>query len=111
MAQILKCSLFLFPLMIAAFPALAAQPASIEDCESIANSLAYNQCLASFGPKQGERKGERKVRSYARSEDELKPVARKTRSASGRKKAVFDIVTEEDDIPLSAPDPDQDNPE
>jgi hypothetical protein len=83
---------------------LAAQPSSIEDCESIANSLAYNQCLASFGPKQGERK----TRSSARMEDDggARPVNKKTRSSSGRKTATFDVITEDDDVPLSTPDPD-----
>lgn len=35
--------------------AAAAQPAAPSDCEGIRNDLAYNRCLASFGPKRGER--------------------------------------------------------
>jgi hypothetical protein len=33
-----------------------ATPASVSDCERIQNALAYNECLASFGPKVGERR-------------------------------------------------------
>lgn len=32
------------------------QPRSIADCETIKEDLAYNNCLASFGPKRGERR-------------------------------------------------------
>lgn len=38
------------------FAALAQTPASVSDCERIQNALAYNECLASFGPKVGERR-------------------------------------------------------
>jgi hypothetical protein len=38
-----------------AVPALAqGKPRTIEDCERIDEPLAYNACLASFGPKRGE---------------------------------------------------------
>ncbi len=35
--------------------AALAAPRSIADCESIKSDLAYNQCLASFGPAAGGR--------------------------------------------------------
>jgi hypothetical protein len=42
---------YLVPLLFLAWPlAVAAEPRSIDDCEKIKGDLAYNQCLASFGP-------------------------------------------------------------
>jgi hypothetical protein len=37
----------------AAAPSALAAPRSIADCEKIEAALAYNQCLASFGPAAG----------------------------------------------------------
>jgi hypothetical protein len=78
-------------------PTLAlAQPApkSIADCEKIKGDLAYNQCLASFGPKVGERRS----RGVATADGEDEPVVtagRPGRSSyagrGGRQRAVFDI--------------------
>ena len=49
----LICLLFL----LAPTLALAQEQArSISDCEKIKADLAYNNCLASFGPKMGERR-------------------------------------------------------
>jgi len=31
------------------------KPRTVDDCERIGEPLAYNACLASFGPKRGER--------------------------------------------------------
>ncbi len=45
-----------FLLALVPFAALAQTPASVSDCERIQNALAYNECLASFGPKVGERR-------------------------------------------------------
>lgn len=50
----------LLALFILACPTLAlaqagAAPRSIADCEKVKGDLAYNQCLASFGPRRGER--------------------------------------------------------
>src|SRR5690242_7410765 len=42
---------YLVALLLLAWPlAAAAEPQSIADCEKIKGDLAYNQCLASFGP-------------------------------------------------------------
>ncbi len=48
-------SLFGMFLDLALATAAAAAPRSIDDCEAIKEPLAYNACLASFGPKRGER--------------------------------------------------------
>lgn len=45
----------LFLVLPAAALAQTSAPQSIEDCERIKNDMAYNQCLASFGPKFGAR--------------------------------------------------------
>jgi hypothetical protein len=71
--------------------AAAAQPAP-SDCESIRNDLAYNRCLASFGPKRGERS----ARETADEPDA--PAARSARGApvlrrDGRQTATFDVVS------------------
>ena len=42
---------YLIALLLLTWPlAVAAQPRSIADCERVKGDLAYNQCLASFGP-------------------------------------------------------------
>ncbi len=42
---------YFIALLLFAWPlAAAAQPRSIADCEKVKGDLAYNQCLASFGP-------------------------------------------------------------
>jgi len=42
---------YFIALLLLAWPlAAAAQPRSIADCEKVKGDLAYNQCLASFGP-------------------------------------------------------------
>jgi hypothetical protein len=42
---------YLVALPLLAWPlAAAAEPRSIADCEKVKGDLAYNQCLASFGP-------------------------------------------------------------
>ena len=43
-------ALLLLGLLPAGVSAAAAQPRSIGDCEKVKGDLAYNQCLASFGP-------------------------------------------------------------
>lgn len=72
--------------------AAAAQPASPSDCEGIRNDLAYNRCLASFGPKRGERT----ARETADEPDA--PAAHSARGApvlrrNGRQTATFDVVS------------------
>ena len=72
--------------------AAAAQPAAPSDCEGIRNDLAYNRCLASFGPKRGERT------ARATADEPDPPAARSARPApvlrrNGRQAATFDVVS------------------
>ena len=48
-------------------------PRSIADCERIKADMAYNQCLATFGPKRGERIP--RGGPVAEAGDEAAPVA------------------------------------
>jgi hypothetical protein len=89
MKLVVLAALLVFPF------AAAAQPArSIADCEKIKGDLAYNQCLASFGPKIGERRGGRVA---APAEDGEPVVTRGRRGRSGyarrggRQRAVFEV--------------------
>jgi len=91
MKYLLTCLLLLCPLAAAA----QTPPKSVSDCEQIKSDLAYNQCLASFGPKRGERG------AGTASDDEDGPVVRRSgrdrRSGrsirSGRQTAAFDVVS------------------
>jgi hypothetical protein len=79
--------------------ALAQSPApgSIADCERIKGDLAYNQCLANFGPARGERRS--RVAAPAGEDDE--PAVRRggrrgnsgyrTRRRGGRQSAAFEV--------------------
>ena len=90
-----------YPILVAllAFPfAAAAQPApkSIADCEKIKGDLAYNQCLASFGPKMGERRPRGAAVESADDEPTVAARGRRGRSAAyarrgGRQRAVFEV--------------------
>lgn len=90
-------------LALAAFAAAAifapAIAKSIDDCEKISAADAYNRCLASFGPKRGQRppsgavsqRAEGKTppatRSFARAQKRRNGVHSEiiqTRNASGR---------------------------
>lgn len=44
-----------FAILVLSAAAATAAPRSIDDCEAIREAMAYNACLASFGPKPGER--------------------------------------------------------
>jgi len=70
--------------------AAMAQPSSLADCERIKNDLAYNQCLASFGPKQGERPAREDVDEGGKGSTVRSPVPRRR---GGRQGAVFDVVS------------------
>ena len=90
MKRIVLVLLLILPFGAAAQPA----PKSIADCERIKADLAYNQCLASFGPKMGERRSSR----VAAPADDDAPVAtrgRRGRSGyarrGGRQRASFEI--------------------
>ena len=74
-----------------------AQPApkSIADCEKIKGDLAYNQCLANFGPKVGERRSRGGVAQADGDDEPVMTRGRRGRSSyarrGGRQRAVFDI--------------------
>jgi hypothetical protein len=87
--------LLLVPLAAAAQSQAAAQ--SVAECETIKNDLAYNQCLASFGPKRGERAS----RSAGTDAEEVAGQAASgsqrggravRRGRGGRQVATFDVV-------------------
>ncbi len=100
-------------LILLALPvAASAQPArSIADCERIKNDLAYNQCLASFGPPAqagaarskggetdaGDQAAEPEPQSSGSSRRERALEARQAGTASirrrgGRQSMSFDVV-------------------
>jgi hypothetical protein len=90
-----------YPILAAllAFPCAAmAQPApkSIAGCEKIKGDLAYNQCLASFGPKRGERPSRGAAAAPADGDEPVATRGRRGRSAGyarrgGRQRAVFEV--------------------
>jgi hypothetical protein len=92
MKYLLTCLLLLCPLAAAAQSQDA--PKSVSDCERIKIDMAYNQCLASFGPKRGERA----TRAVA-DEDDAPAVGRSgsgrsvRHSRGGRQAAAFDVVS------------------
>ncbi len=93
MKYLLTTLLLLFPLAAAAQSPGASK--SMSDCEKIKNDLAYNQCLASFGPKRGERG----AGGMSVGEDDDGPAMtgsrgpRVGRTRSGRQTAAFDVVS------------------
>jgi hypothetical protein len=68
------------------------KPRSIEDCEKIEEPLAYNACLASFGPRRGERSfvpsGEAAARAPARG---MKGAVSSGRRKDGKAFVIFDM--------------------
>jgi hypothetical protein len=94
MKFLLTCLVLLYPLAAAAQSPEA--PRSMSDCERIKGDLAYNQCLASFGPKRGERGAggagvgnDDDVPATTRSQRNARPARR----ARGRQAAAFDVVS------------------
>lgn len=93
-------------ILLAATAGAAAQgaPKSIDDCERIKVDLAYNQCLAAFGPRMGER-----AARIATPPDEGEDAATSTaparrgvvvqRGKGGRKSASFTIGPRSDSAP------------
>ena len=82
----------LFGALLLGSSAAAAQPAAPSDCEGIRNDLAYNRCLASFGPKRGERTAREAVDEAdapAAGSAGRAPVLR----GNGRQTATFDVVS------------------
>lgn len=79
----------------AAFAQTPSAASSVADCERIQNALAYNECLASFGPKVGERRpritasgAEYQGRAVRRPGRGSRTVVR---GRGGRQSAVFEI--------------------
>jgi hypothetical protein len=94
MRYLFACILLLCPFAAAA---QSAATASLSECERIKNDLAYNQCLASFGPKQGERP----VRAAADADDDEPTAGVPGRRGAvvrrgGRQAAAFDVVSGRD---------------
>jgi hypothetical protein len=84
MRYLISSLLVLYPLAAAAQAPGSAK--SVADCESITNDLAYNQCLASFGPKHGERG----TGAIDGDGDSAPPRGRSARG--GRQAATFNVV-------------------
>ena len=92
--HLLAAALFLLaaPLTAAAQP----KPGSIADCEKIKNDMAYNQCLASFGPKMGARAPRVQVGEDPESSVVERPASRGrqvARGRRGRQSMSFDVVS------------------
>jgi hypothetical protein len=85
MRYLISSLLVLCPL--AAFAQSPGAAKSVEDCENIKNDLVYNQCLASFGPKHGER------RAGAGHDDGDGPSRRGRSARGGRQAATFNVVS------------------
>lgn len=88
----LICLLFL----LAPTLALAQEQArSISDCEKIKADLAYNNCLASFGPKMGERRSRAAAPADADEEPAVQQSSRRSSSSRrgrrGRVSASFSV--------------------
>ena len=83
-------------MLLAPLSAAAQSPNSIGDCEKVKNDMAYNQCLASFGPKVGQRAprvgiGQDPVASVA--ETPSRRGSRVVRGRPGRQTATFTVVS------------------
>jgi hypothetical protein len=93
MKHLVLAALLAFPFAAAAQPA----PKSIADCEKIKGDLAYNQCLANFGPKMGERRSRGAAAAAPVDDGDESVVTRGRRGRSGyarrggRQRAVFEI--------------------
>jgi hypothetical protein len=96
MKYLLTCAVLLAPLTAAAQVPQAARSAA--DCERLRDDLAYNQCLASFGPRRGERSapgmGAADENGEALAGARGAGSVRRTRN--GRKAAAFDVVSGRD---------------
>ena len=83
--------------LLAPLSAAAQSPRSIADCERVKNDLAYNQCLASFGPKVGQRAPRVGVGQDPESSVAETPSRGRTRVVRGRRggrqSASFDVVS------------------
>jgi len=66
-------------IVLVATQSLAA-PRRIEECETISAPLAYNECLASFGPTRANRGASR---NYAPAEEPRRAARNQSRSLPG----------------------------
>ena len=89
MKHLFTCLLLLSPLAAAA---QSSPPASVGDCERLKNDLAYNECLASFGPKLGERPAREVDDDLPAAVQGSERRARKT-GRGGREAASFDVIS------------------
>lgn len=87
--------------------AAAAQPRSIADCEKVKGDLAYNQCLASFGPsvRSGATRssageiGPTEEAQAQEAQSERRSYGRQAvRRPGGRKSMSFDVVSSRSEI-------------
>jgi hypothetical protein len=91
MTRVILAILLLVPFAAAA---QAPAPRSIADCEKITGDLAYNQCLAMFGPARGEPRP--RIGAQGAGDE---PVVTRSRGGGryayrgrrGRQRASFDI--------------------
>ena len=93
MKYLLACAMLLAPLGAVAQAQQGSRSAA--DCERLRDDLAYNQCLASFGPRRGERSAAG-VSGGGENDESLAGAqgARSVhRSRNGRKAAAFDVVS------------------
>ena len=95
MKHLLTSLLLLCPLAAAAQS--QETPRSESDCERIKSDLAYNLCLASFGPKRGERGAGGAVVGEDDDGPAVTPSQRSGRAVrrarGGRQAATFDVVS------------------
>ncbi len=89
MKHLFACFLLLCPVAAAA---QSSAPASVADCEGLKNDLAYNQCLASFGPKRGERPAREMDDDQPAIVQGSEPRVRRA-GRGGRQAASFEVVS------------------
>jgi hypothetical protein len=91
---------FLLAMAFLAAPAQAAPARALADCEKLTNWHAYNTCLASFGPRRGQRaaRGQPPADGAEARVDRRAPSARRgapgmvvQRVQGGRVRASFDV--------------------
>lgn len=59
-------------------------PRSIDDCEKIEEAMAYNACLASFGPSPGEKPARGSVEQAEEAASAGRPATRRGVGRTGR---------------------------
>lgn len=94
--------------LLLAWPlAAAGQPRSIDDCEKVKGDLAYNQCLASFGPSVRSGGGRSSAGESGPSEEAQAQEPQSGRRSygrqvvrrpGGRRSMSFDVVSSRSEI-------------